>query len=310
MKFAIIGNQPDASFRDLERACGGQHTVTFVSWQDLHASLGQREFAGWTRGDSPDAWIVRSMPSGSLEQVIFQMNLLARIEACGGYVINSARSLEIAIDKYLSLAILRSAGVPVPPTVVCQQVDQALKAFEKLGGDVVIKPVFGGEGRGIIRVSDGELAGRAFRAIVATGGILYLQSYLHHGGCDYRLFVVGDQVTAMKRDNPIDFRTNAARGARCSAWSPSEEQVQLAKLAATAAGLEIAGVDLVQTTSGLHYVLEVNGVPGWRKLAEVTGDDIASKIVRHIENQFRANQEYRSAEKTITDLPRSRTRSS
>ncbi len=309
MEIAIIGNQPDATFHDLQRACGEMHSVVFVPWQDLHASLGATEFAGANPGRQPDAWLVRSMPSGTLEQVIFQMNLLARIGAGGGIVVNSPRSLEIAIDKYLSLSILRSAGIPVPPTIVCQQVDTALAAFKELGGDVVIKPVFGGEGRGIIRVSDFELAGRACRAIVATGGLLYLQAFLHHGGSDYRLFVVGDHVTAMKRENPLDFRTNAARGAQCHVWSPTEEQVRLAKLAARAAGLEIAGVDILETISGDRFVLEVNGVPGWRKLAAVTGEDIALRIVQHIELRCSQAQACNSAEKTITDLPRSRTRS-
>ena len=67
---------------------------------------------------------------------------------------------------------------------------EALAAFDALGGDVVVKPLFGSEGRGLVRISDKELAWRTFHALERLGPILYLQRFIRHPGHDYRVFVL------------------------------------------------------------------------------------------------------------------------
>ena len=112
-----------------------------------------------------DGVLVRMMPPGSLEQVVFRMDALHRVAAAGVPVLNPPRAVEAAVDKYLTLALLEAAGLPVPPTWAGQGVTDALTAFDALGGDVVVKPLFGSEGRGLIRISDKELAWRTFHAL-------------------------------------------------------------------------------------------------------------------------------------------------
>src|SRR5262249_4668462 len=119
-----------------------------------------------------DAVLVRTMPPGSLEQVVFRMDLLHRLQARGVPVLNPPRAVETCVDKYLATAMLDAAGLRVPPTVACQHADAALEAFAALGGDVVVKPLFGSEGRGMVRVSDPEMAWRVFRALERTGGLV------------------------------------------------------------------------------------------------------------------------------------------
>src|SRR5205814_4695602 len=115
-------------------------------------------------------------------QVVFRMDLLGRVEARGVPVVNTPRSLEAAIDKYLTTARLDAAGLPAPATVACQDAESALEAFAALGGDVVVKPLFGSEGRGMLRVGEAELAWRTFRTLERTGAVLYLQKMIHHPG--------------------------------------------------------------------------------------------------------------------------------
>jgi ribosomal protein S6--L-glutamate ligase len=282
MRIAVLGNQPNWSLTEIERVAVGRHEVCFVEWKRLLAILGAEEFAGAPQ-IAVDAMIVRSMPAGSLEQVVFQMDLLARIAQGGCRIINAPRSLEISIDKFLTLALLRENGLPVPETRVCQRCEDAMDAFADMGGDTVVKPVFGGEGRGIIRVSDPELALRAFRAIVNVGGIVYQQRFIAHAGFDTRLFVIGDDVFAMRRFGNDDWRTNASRGAECAAWQPTASERDLALRSARATQAVIAGVDLLYDDGGNPYVLEVNGIPGWSNLARVTGVDIAARILQLIE---------------------------
>ena len=120
-----------------------------------------------------DVILVRTMPPGSLEQVVYRMDVLARLQEAGTPVVNSPKALECAVDKYLTTARLQAAGLPVPQTIVCEHEDDAMAAFEKLGEDVVVKPLFGAEGRGIVRVTDPDLAHRTFRTLMRLSAVLY-----------------------------------------------------------------------------------------------------------------------------------------
>src|SRR5207248_10840341 len=156
-----------------------------------------------------DAAVVGTMPPGSLEQVVFRMDVLHRLEARGVPVLNPPRALEACVDKYLATARLGAAGLPVPPTAVCQDAGAALEAFAALGGDVVVKPLFGSEGRGMLRVSDPELAWRTFRALERVGSVIYVQEYVRHPGWDLRVLILGGKViAAMRRHANGDWRTN------------------------------------------------------------------------------------------------------
>jgi ribosomal protein S6--L-glutamate ligase len=227
--------------------------------------------------------LVRMMPPGSLEQVVFRMDALHRLQALGIPVLNPPRAVETAVDKYLALAALAAAGLPVPPTWSGESAVEALAAFEALGGDVVVKPLFGSEGRGLIRVSHPELARRTFQTLERLGAVLYVQQAIRHPGHDLQVFVLNDRVLgAIRRHAPAgDWRTNVAVGGRPEAFVPDPAVEQLALHAARAVGAKMAGIDLLpDLDQGGLLVLEVNAVPGWRALARATGLDVAAEILR------------------------------
>jgi ribosomal protein S6--L-glutamate ligase len=191
--------------------------------------------------------------------------------------------LETAIDKYLSLVRLAEAGLPVPETAVCQSAEQAMEFFSQWSGDVVVKPLFGGEGRGITRISDENLALRAFRMLAQFESVIYLQKFLPHPGFDIRVLVLGDESFIMRRRNVNDWRTNISRGAVGEVCEAEPQWIQLARAAADATGASFAGVDLLPTLDGRLFVLEVNAVPGWKALSAVTGIDIAARLLGYLE---------------------------
>jgi ribosomal protein S6--L-glutamate ligase len=272
--------------RDLQRAAALLgHEAVAVDFRRLRAGVaaGPGSLAGF------GAVLVRTMPPGSLEQVVFRMDLLHRLQAGGVPVLNPPRAVEACVDKYLATACLEAAGLRVPPTVVCQDADSALEAFAALGGDVVVKPLFGAEGRGMVRVSDPDLAWRTFRTLERTQSVLYLQQFIRHPGWDLRAFVLGGRVlAAMRRRANGGWRTNVAQGGSAEGVQLAPDEERLALRAAAALGAAVAGVDLLPGPAGEWYVLEVNAVPGWRALAPVTGVDVAVELVRFLTTEYRA----------------------
>jgi RimK family alpha-L-glutamate ligase len=229
-----------------------------------------------------DGVLVRMMPPGSLEQVIFRMDALHRLESKGVPVLNPPRAVEASVDKYLALAMLDAQGIPVPPTWVGESASEAQAAFELLGGDVVVKPLFGSEGRGLVRVSDPELALRAFRTLERLGCVLYVQKHVENPGFDVRAFVLGGRVLgSIRRYAAIgEWRTNVSVGGRPEACVLEPDAERLALRSARAVGAVMAGVDLLpDLETGGWTVLEVNAVPGWRALGTTTGVDVAAAIL-------------------------------
>jgi ribosomal protein S6--L-glutamate ligase len=280
MRLGILSAGDGWHVRDLRRAAAESgHVADAVDFRRVTAAVG----AGPGPLDHCDGVLVRTMPPGSLEQVVFRMDLLHRLHARGVRVLNPPRAVEVCVDKYMATAVLAADGLRVPATVVCQHADAALEAFAALGGDVVVKPLFGSEGRGMVRVSDPEMAWRTFRTLERTASVLYLQQFVRHPGWDLRAFVLGGRVlTAMRRRARGDWRTNVAQGgtAEPAALGPDEER--LALRAAAAVGAAVAGVDLLPGPDGEWYVIEVNAVPGWRALALVTGVDVAAAVVHYL----------------------------
>ena len=288
MHIVILCNPESWYRRDLERAAFADgHRVTALPFEGLSAHVQTGRSTVWgseTELSSADAVIVRTMPPGSLEQVVFRMNVLTRLEAAGVQVCNPPRAIECAVDKYLTTARLVDAGLPVPETIVCENSEAALTAFVQLGGDVVVKPVFGAEGRGILRISDPDLALRTFRTLERIDALLYLQRFVQHEGFDLRVMVLDGRVlAAMRRRSPHDFRTNVSRQAQAEPVDITDQERDWALRASNAVGTRIAGVDILYDRSGAGYVIEVNGVPGWRALARVTACDVAGELIQSLQ---------------------------
>ena len=245
--------------------------------------------------DGCDAVIVRGIPRGSLEQVIFRVDALHALVARGGTCVNGPRAIERTVDKFLASALLARAGVPTPRTIACERPEDALEAFEELGGDVIVKPLFGAMGAGMTRVDDPDVAYRVFEALSLERAVFYLQEALPHDGCDVRALVVGGRVLAAIERVGTGWRANLARGARARPIRLGAEQERLCLDAARALGVEYAGVDLLRTADGHDYVLELNGIPGWYGLQEATGTDVAAALVAHVETLVSAARPARAA---------------
>lgn len=275
MHIAIVAGSLGWHVHDIERAAK-LHDVqtTFVDITKLSSTNELHQY---------DAVLLRTFPSGSLEQTIFRLALLYQAERAGRLVINRPAAFEACVDKFTTTARLRLTGLPVPRTVCCQTLDAAMHAYHELGGDVVIKPIFGSEGKGLIRVSDEATAWRSISMLCQLDAVVYLQEFISHAGFDHRAFVLnGKVIAAMKRSHVSDWRTNLARGAIAEPIELSEHECQLAIQAAATLKVDVAGVDLLHRPDGQAVILEVNGVPGWQGISQATDIDIACKVVQYV----------------------------
>jgi ribosomal protein S6--L-glutamate ligase len=248
-----------------------------------------------------DAVLARIIPSGSLEQIIYRVDALHWIEEHGVPVMNSPRAIERSVDKFYTDARLHEAGLPTPETVVCETVASAMDAVRAMLGRpnrhegagmenaVIIKPIFGSMGHGLVRVSDPEVAFRVTKSLEQLRAVFYVQRAIDHGGRDIRVFIAGGRVIgAIERLAPAgEWRTNVALGATARPFELPPEWERLALAAATAMGAEYAGVDLLPSREGPAFVLEVNAIPGWQGLQRATSVDVAGAIVEHLISRVR-----------------------
>jgi RimK family alpha-L-glutamate ligase len=255
--------------------------VTCFSFSDLAARVRLApvvDFQGLDLVRDLKALLVRPIGRGSLEEIIFRLDLLHKLTRTGLPVINHPSAIEKAADKYNTLTIMSEQGIRVPRTIVTENVRVAMGAFRDFGGDVIVKPIFGSRGIGAARISDPDVAERVFRTLRFNRHVLYVQEYIEHGTSDIRAFVVGERVAAAMRRVATYWKTNVSLGAKAVGLELPRHIEDLAVRTAKAIGCEIAGIDIVDEGSE-PTVLEINSQPGWRGLQTTTDKSISDVIV-------------------------------
>ena len=226
----------------------------------------------------PDAVHVRTLAAGSFEAVTRRLGVLHALSRLGVPVINDARAIEACVDKSMTSFLVARAGLPTPETWALESYEQAraLTRREIERGPLVLKPLFGAQGKGLklIRAAD-DLPGPE-----AVAGVYYLQRFETvegEGFRDFRFFVCRGRVVAAMMRRASTWITNVKQGGEPFAVARDESLEALALAAARAVGAEIAGVDLIVGHEGPR-VLEVNSMPAWSGLQKVTATDIAGEI--------------------------------
>src|SRR5688572_24785951 len=251
MNIAILNAGTGWHTDDLCRALAERgDTSRVLPYEGLVARLGTGRDAG--RGLAVgtnqildfDAVLARIVPSGSLEQMIYRVDALHWIEKRGVPVMNSPKAIERSVDKFYTTALLQEAGLPTPETIVCEGAAEAMAAALAMG-DVIIKPIFGSMGHGMVRVSDPDVAFRVVRSLEQLRIVFYVQRAVDHGGRDVRVFVIGGRVLGAieRRAAAGQWRTNVSLGGSARPFELPASWEQLALRAAAAMGADYAGVD-------------------------------------------------------------------
>ncbi len=291
MKFGIMTRNPEAWSSTQVREALTKRGIPYecFTFPRLVARLAYKPYFkvnGTSLLDDLDALIIRPIGRGSLEQLVFRMDMLYKLERQGFFMVNPPTAIEHCVDKYDILAVLEDEGIPVPRTLATESVNEAIKAFNELGGDVVVKPIFGSRGQGATRVNDVDIADTIFKAITFHHGVIYMQEFVEHGYSDIRSFVVDNRVIASMRRVAQGWKTNYSRGAKPATAAISKEFEELAIKSAQAVGCKIAGVDILEGPQGPRIV-DVNSQPGWKGLQAVTKVNIADEIVKFVLSEIK-----------------------
>ncbi len=229
----------------------------------------------------PLGLFIRGVPGGSLEQVIFRLNVLHILKDMGITVFNNGRAIERTVDKSMTSYLLDKAGIPTPPTWVFESEDKALSLYEsetRAGRELVLKPLFGSQGVGVQKMTQ-ELIGRHQEV---TQGLFYIQRMVDKNEGDWediRVLVINGKATKAMLRKGQSWITNRTQGAVCLPLTMDTTIRQLAEEAAAAVDIDYCGVDLIVDKQGVLQVLEVNSIPAWWGLQKVVGEDIATLLI-------------------------------
>ena len=229
----------------------------------------------------PDAVVVRTMSGGPFEAVTLRLGVLHALRELGVMVWNDPRAIERCVDKSMTSFLLSRAGIPTPATWATESYQQACTIAERetAKGALVLKPLFGSQGRGLRLIHRPE----DLPIIEQTPGrVYYLQRFIgveRDGGYhDFRILVVQGRIIAAMRRHSNHWITNIKRGGRPVPVVVNDEMKALALQAAVAVGANFIGVDIVYGTDDRPAVLEVNSMPAWSGLQKVTSVNIASVL--------------------------------
>jgi RimK family alpha-L-glutamate ligase len=241
----------------------------------------------------PDAVFVRGIAGGTFEQVTLRLGILHALSELGVPVYNDVRAIERSVDKSMTSFLLHRHGIATPATWAGESAAAAQRVLMReaaRGHRVVIKPLFGSQGKDVRRLN-AHARGNGTNGVVPHGlpdlaryaRVAYLQRFVRNAppGFDWRVLVIGSRaVAAMRRVGGKGWVHNVARGAHCASQPLDDTLALPAVRAAQALGLDYAGVDLMPDPErdGSPLVLEINGVAAWRGLQSVTHVDIAAAL--------------------------------
>ncbi len=225
-------------------------------------------------GRLPDGVFVRSISAGTLEQITFRLGLLHALRESGVRVWNDARVIERCVDKSQTTFLLHKAGIPTPRTRVVETEAHAREYTQDLGRQLVMKPLFGSQGKGIGRIaSAAELP-----AGEAVDHIYYMQDFVAPADDvfeDWRVLASRHRVIAAMTRRGKHWVTNIHQGGQAKSHEPCADMTAISMAAMRAIDADYAGIDLIRTAGGQLQVLEVNSNPAWRGLQSVAGINIA-----------------------------------
>ncbi|HEX9848123.1 MAG TPA: 30S ribosomal protein S6--L-glutamate ligase [Acidimicrobiia bacterium] len=291
MKIAILSRAASlySTARLKEAALGRGHEVAIVDYLRCYMDITARRPKVLYRGEEVRPHAV--IPRIGASYTFYGAAVVRQFEMADVFTLNSSDGISRSRDKLRSLQILSRAGVGLPTTSFAHSIQDISGLLEVVGGTpVVVKLLEGTQGIGVVLAETKKAAESVIGAFRQLDANILVQEFIKEaGGSDIRAFVVGGKVVAsMRRQGaPGDFRSNLHRGGLAEAIKLTPTERSTAVRAAKSMGLNVAGVDLLQSSEG-PLVLEVNSSPGLEGIEAASRVDIADLIIEYIEDNVGA----------------------
>ncbi len=235
---------------------------------------------------NPDDYDVLFVRPGFNADPSINASIIKQFQLAGFYVINGYIGVFRAKNKIRTLQMLNHFKIPVPKTLVVEDLKILEQAATEFRFPVIIKTIYGTHGRGVfLAESMRSLAPIVEYLISREKGPISLQEYIKEAkGQDLRVFVLGNKVVAaMSRvAKSGEFRANFHKGGSVNVADLSPEEKKIAIRASQVMGLDVSGVDILRTKTG-PKIIEVNSNPGLEGISLASGVYVAGKIVDFIE---------------------------
>jgi ribosomal protein S6--L-glutamate ligase len=221
----------------------------------------------------------------------YGLSVVNQFDMMGVPTLNNSVPIARSRDKLRALQLLSRFGIDIPRTVMCRYREEVPLAVEQVGGlPCIMKLIQGTQGVGVLLASSMTEVEGMLDTLWHLGQEILIQELIAESrGKDVRALVVGDRVVAAMRRTAREgeFRSNIHRGGEGQALELPRAYAEAAVKAARVIGLEVAGVDMLESKDG-PKIMEVNSSPGFEGLERVTGVDIAGLYVEHAAELARA----------------------
>ena len=216
------------------------------------------------------------------------LSVIRQFESMKVPTLLSSKALADSRDKIKSLQLFSQNKIPTPNSVVVGKVVE-VKLLQRILGKPpwVLKIPEGTQGIGVVLSETIQSAESTIEAFIKLGSRVIVQEYIEESkASDLRVFVVGNQIVgAMKRTADQGFRSNLHRGATGVEVELTETEKEVALKAVRSMGLNVAGVDLLQSRKGA-LVMEVNSSPGLEGIEQNTPVNVAKEIIISAEKYY------------------------
>ncbi|MFC3193906.1 30S ribosomal protein S6--L-glutamate ligase [Marinicella sediminis] len=294
MKIAILSRNPKlySTRRLVEAAEARGHEVRVLDALRCYMNISSNKPMLHYRGEDLPTYDA-VIPRIGASITFYGTAVLRQLEMMGVYPVNESVAVTRSRDKLRSLQLLSRKGIGMPVTGFANSPDDIPDLIKMVGGaPLVIKLLEGTQGIGVVLAETKKAAESVIEAFLGLNANIMVQEYIKEaGGADIRCFVVGGKVVAaMKRQGAEgEFRSNLHRGGSAQLIKLTPEERRTAVKAAQIMGLNVAGVDILQSKRG-PVVMEVNSSPGLEGIEKSTGKNVADMIIQFIEKNAKPHR--------------------